>query len=320
MTNLMDKTNKSQKLFAYALLGGAIFGAIKLFNAYFAPVMILFMKNLWTMLLIGTPLVLVAIYVIANPAFIWGFFKTLSWKLTSWLIKMDPLSVMDRYVDYLKKKLVNLTGTVQTLVGKKVKLDRNIDSLKDKIGDNLHLGQAAIKQSKTAEASAFGVKVATDKATLKMLVPLQTRLDKNLEFLKGLSENWEFGIEKLQYQIQGKRAEYEIIKETTRGLKSAEDFINSDNESARLYGQGLKALEESVTQKIGYIEEFERRSKGMMNSISIEKQAIQDEGLQELEQYMNDGKLELPDFTNLDAPVVEANGVNIPTSKFNLLK
>lgn len=68
---------------------------------------------------------------------------------------------------------------------------------------------------------------------------------------------------------------------------------------ARIYGQSLKALEESVTQKIGYIEEFERRSKGLMSSINIEKKAIQDEGLKELEKYMKDGNLVLPDFSKL---------------------
>jgi chromosome segregation ATPase len=206
---------------------------------------------------------------------------------------------MDRYVDYLRKKLTGLNATITVLVGKKSKLDRNVASLQEKIEQNAKLGAAAIKQGLQNEASAYGVKVQTDRNTIGLLLPLQMRLNKSLDFLTALSENWKFGIEKLEYQIQGKRTEYEIIKEATKGLKNAEDFINSDNEAARIYGQSLKALEESVTQKIGYIEEFERKSKGLMSSISIEKQSIQDEGLRELEKYMKDGNLVLPDFSKL---------------------
>jgi hypothetical protein len=130
-----------------------------------------------------------------------------------------------------------------------------------------------------------------------MLEPMQQRADKSLKFLNSLAENWKFGIEKLEYQIAGKRAEYEIIKETTKGLKSAEDFINSDNEAAKLYGMSVKALEESVTQQIGYIDEFEKKSKGIMDNIAIEKQSIKDEGLAVLEEYMNNDNLKL-DFSS----------------------
>lgn len=316
-----DKTNGVQKFLALGLLGALGYGAVLLLNKVIPPINML-IHNMWQLLLWGGPLALIIIYVVSNPLVIWGFFKTISWKLTSWLIRMDPLSVMDRYVDYLTKKLSDLQGTITILVGKKTKLDRQIGSLKERIENNLQLGQASIKQGKKDVASVYGTKIQTDKSTMTLLMPLQIRIDKNLEFLKALSDNWQYGIEKLKYQIEGKRSEYEIIKETTRGLKSAEDFINSDNQAARLYGQGLKELEESVTQKIGYIDEFTRKSKPMMDSITVEKQAVQDEGLAELESYMQSGKLNMPDFSNIGGITdlaYETVPVNSPSSKFGLL-
>lgn len=293
-----DRTNIAQKVFAGMLLIGAGYLAVNLLNTVIPPINQL-LKNIWTLLLYGVPLTVIAMYVVSNPLFIWGLFKTLSWKLTAWIVKQDPLSVMDRYVDYLTDKLRSLHGTINILRGKKEKLDRNVSELEKKIKENLRLGEAALKRNESQAASTFGVKIQTDKNTMMILKPLQSRVNKSLDFLQALSENWEFGIEKLKYQIHGKRTEYEIIKETHRGLKNAEDFINSDSEAAKLYGYGLKALEESVTQKVGYIEEFHRKSKNIMSAISIEKQAIHDEGLKELEMYMEDGKLTLPDFSKL---------------------
>lgn len=317
-SSLNDKTNGMQKVLAFGLLAAVGWGVVKLLNAVL-PSINEMIKNIWTLLMYGVPLAILVLYVISNPLIIWGFFKTLSWKFTSWLIKMDPLSVMDRYVEYLGKKLRNLKGTVTVLQGKKVKLERQINALEDKCEEHIRLGKAAYKtQGKDSPAvSLYGTKLETDRSSLENIKPLYQRIDRNLTFLQKLEENWEYGIQKLTYQIEGKRSEYEIIKETTKGLKNAEDMINSDNAAARAYGMSVKALEESVTQQIGYIDEFERRSKDIMRGIDIEKQANHDEGLAELEKYLLDDNLKFSfDGTPQAQPVMVSTDGG---KKFNLL-
>ena len=100
--NSGDKTNLPQKVFAFGILGALGYGAVLLLNSVIPPITQL-MKNIWELALYGIPLALIVLYVVSNPLMVWGFFKTLSWKLTSWMIKLDPLSVMDRYGDYLRK-------------------------------------------------------------------------------------------------------------------------------------------------------------------------------------------------------------------------
>jgi len=292
-----DKTNGFQKVIALLLMGGAVLGAVMLFNAYVAPHMIDFFTNVWKMVFIGGPLVLAALYVINNPLFIWGFFKTLSWKITKFWIKMDPLSVMDRYVDYLRKKLVNLNKSIQVVRGKEEKLIRKIVTLEEEVKKNLRLGKAAIQTGNNAQASLYGTKVAGDKQSIQIFTPLHEKAEKSLNFMTSLSENWKYGIEKLTYEIDRKRTEYEIIKEVTKGLKTVDDYINSDNEAVRIYGESIRVLEEEVTQRIGYIDEFERLSKPLIDGMEIEKKATNDEGLEALEKYMESGDLLLPDFS-----------------------
>lgn len=318
-----DKTNGFQKILAFLLLIGVVWGAVKVINPFFADLVEL-MKNIWWLIGLGTPLVLLTMYIVTNPLVIWGFFKTISWNLTKWLIKMDPLSVMDRYVEYLSKKLKGLMATIEILKGKQKKLDRRMEELSANINTNIKFGKAAMQiKNNEGEVSLYGTKVAGDKETLKLLQPLKVRIDKSLTFMTALADNWKFGIQKLEYQIQRKRDEYEIIKETAGGLKSAEEFINSDSQAGRLYGESLKALEESVTQKMGYIEEFERKSKDIMSAITIEKKVMQDEGLAEIESYMGNNDLFLPDFSNTsnvqDIEFLDIKQVP-PVSKFNLLK
>lgn len=319
LTSSIAKTSKMEKGIALVLLAAVVWGLIKAFNKWVAPELITFIHNMWIIIPSLTLLVFLALYIISNPLVIWGIFTTISSKITRFFVKLDPLSGMDRYVEHMKKKLNNLMGTITVVVGKKVKLDRKLEELHSKVEANLKHGAAAKKIGKMEEASTYGVKVQTDNSTITILRARKGRVDKSLEFLKNLSENWKYGIEKLEYQISAKREEYEILKEVVKGLKSAEDFISSDNEAAKLYGMSVKALEETVTQQIGYMDEFERKSKGMLSAIEIEKQVAKDEGLIELEKYMQNGKLIMPDYSQFEviSSTIHENGEN---KKFNLLK
>lgn len=319
-----DKANGFQKILAVILLLGVVWGAVKILTPFLKDLNV-FAWEMWKLLLIGTPLVLLVLYIVSNPLLIWGFFKTLSYKLTAWLVKMDPLSVMDRYVEYLRKKVKNLGETIVVLKGKQSKYEREALTLEQAVQTNLKSGAAAKKLGKSTEASAFGIKVQTDMGTLERMKPTRQRLQSNLEFLQKLQENWTAGIDQLSYQVAAKRREYEINSEIYKGLKNAEDFINSDNEAAQLYGMSLQALEETVTQQIGYIEEFERKSKGIMSEIDISKQANADEGLAMLEKYIQDGNIQMPDFGKIggiqEVDYIEVNQQQASSSsKFNLSK
>lgn len=315
--SLKDKTTGWQKVVAFGLMAGVGYLGFVILAAML-PTLIAAAESL--VLLVGMAIVfgLPALYMITNPLVVWGFFKTLAWNFTKFMIKMDPLSVMDRYVEYLRKKLKGLGVAIEILTGKRDKLSRKIDDLNVTITENVKFGKAAQSQGQNAAAGTYGIKIQTDRSTLNLLTPLLARANKNLDLMQRLAENWGVSIEQLTYQIQGKRAEYEIISETFKGLKTAEDFINSDNDAAKLYGQSVIELENQVTQRMGYIEEFERKSKGLMTNISIEKQANMDAGLAELQSYMEGGQLMLPDFSqNIQLPAAKEYAT-VPGSKFGL--
>ena len=311
----MNNESLGQKILTWGLMIGTGFGAIKLFNAI-APDIIWFLENVWAIVAFGTPLALIGGYILLNPKFVWGIFKTLSAKLTAFIIKMDPLSVMDRYVENLTEKLASLNNTIVILNGKKEKLDRQIASLNNEVQKYADLGKSALKQGNEMQARLYGQNMVSLQGSIKLLTPLSHRVDKNLLLLTSLAENWDMSIRSLKMEIKNKRAEYEIISQTFSGLKSAEDFLGSDSEEARIYGQSLVALEESVTQKYGYISEFERKSKPIMEQMAIEKGAVGEEGLRQLEAMIKGSDLYLPSFD--EAIPVKINVQKQKINKFNI--
>lgn len=62
------------------------------------------------------------IYVISNPAFIWMQYKNFCHYITSFFIKLDPLSFMDRYIDVLTTKRQGLQESKKDLKAKGIEL------------------------------------------------------------------------------------------------------------------------------------------------------------------------------------------------------
>lgn len=289
-----SRTTSMEKLIRYGVplaIAGVAFYFWGTISGFVAETM----KNTLKTLLYGIPAAFIVGALVLYPTFWWMQYKILCKKITGFFINLDPLSFMDRYVDILSEKLTNLNSVKVQLEGKKTKTKRRLDELAKNKVDALKLGAAALKQNNQSQASLNGQRAAGAQQSTDLLTPGYNRLCKSLEFMNALSENWAVSIIGLREEIDRKRQEYEIVKANASGLKEAEAFLNGDTEEGKIYQQSLKALEENVTQRIAYIEDFEKRAKGTMEGIQVDNQMHKDEGLAMLEQYMKDGKLLLPD-------------------------
>jgi len=284
------KPHWMEKIIRLAIPAGLIWGGIKLFNA-FAPTLIEFFNNFWHIVLVGAPAVFLTLFVLQNPTFLWMGYKTLCRKITSFFIKMDPLSFMDRYVDLLKMKRKGLQASKTSLNANKIQLERDMADLKKNIDEKMRMSKAAKNLGDTEEASHQAGIAMTDKGSYDLYAPILHKMESNLVFLTKLDENWGRSIEKLSHTVEAKRKEFTTLKKMAKALNFAEEFAKGDTEANRIYKESVLALEEKVTQSLAYIEQFETDSKGVMKSIDLEKQMQNDEGLEMLAQYEQNGSL-----------------------------
>jgi hypothetical protein len=292
------KAGGFEKILRWGVLIALGYGAVKLFNAI-APDVIELMKNIYWLIGLGVPLAFIVLFVISNPGFIWMAYKGIIRKIVSGFIKMDPLSIMKGYLEYIQKKKENLDRIVITLDGRRVKLERKIKELEAEVRRNKDLGRAALKGQDNKSAQLYGTYVSGDEESIKTYLPLYTQIQTNVSFLRELSDNWDFSIKALAHQIERKEEEYLTLKETVRALRQAKDFAQA-SEVKRLYEESVKALELNVSQKLAYIQDFEIKSKDAMRQINIEKGVRAEQGMLAL-QNLKDENLFLPtDFSVLD--------------------
>lgn len=312
----IGKDHPAEKVVRYLIPIGLIAAGVLSFNKI-APVLINFFDNITSLVgsmfaaaLVGIPAIFIILYIIQNPQFIYMTYKNICRKITSFFIKLDFLSYLDSYIDTLKEKRRNLQITKTNIEGKKVKLERQIESLTEAIDDNMRKAKAAKGVNKIDQASLFASMASSDKESVLLYKPIYDRMVRNINFLEKLDENWGYSIVKLEHEVKRKRTEYETIREMYKGLSEAEMFASSDNEKARIFQESLLALEENVTQKIAAIDDFEKRSKGVMDGIDIEKQMMNDDGLKMLEEYEQNGGL----FLDVPETTVDGNATVISSS------
>lgn len=292
-----------EKIIRLAIPAAVIYGCIKVFNM-FAPDLITFFDNFWHIVLVGGPAVLLVLYVLQNPMFLWMSYKTLCRKLTAFIIKMDPLSFMDKYVEMLNEKRKGLQKNKENLKAKQIELKREMENIKTSIEEQMNRSKAAMQIGKKEQAAHEASMAATDKETLELYMPIYKKISTNLEFLDKLDENWGRSIEKLTHTVERKRKEYKMLKDTAAALGLAQEFAKGDTEANRIYKESVAALEESVTKKLAFIEEFEGNSKGIMDSIELDKTIMNNQGLEMLEEYQKNGGLFLSeDYSTFEIKV-----------------
>lgn len=303
-----DKSKFIEKLMRYLpiiAIGVAVF--------YFWGVIVPFVNatlesTLWTVVY-GAILAVTLGPIILYPKVFWNGYKSLCKKLTGLLIKIDPLSYMDRYADYLSEKLDNLNRTKIELQGRQVAAERRIEQLRRDVEVHSKKGAAAIQMKQMDVASIEGSRLEGAKKSIQLYTPNYERMTRSLDFLNALSINWSVSIVQLREEIARKREEYETLRADAKALGQAEEFLRGDTEDGRTYQESLKALEYTVTQKIAFIEDFEKRAEPILKGIQVDNQMQHDDGIAALEAYMKDSNLKLPDSFTQGVPKFKTSGI-----------
>jgi hypothetical protein len=234
--------------------------------------------------------------------FLWSGYKIIMKKVEGFFIKMDPLSFMDRYADILTDKLRNLQKAKLNIAAERNDLIRVMKEDQKSLEDNLQKAKAAKQQGAMQRAAAYATEAQQTKESLELYRPNLERMNRSLEFMNAMDENWTLSIDQIRKFNERKRREYKILKKNAAALNQAEEFLSDKTEEAQRYKRSVQIAQEQMAQRIAYIEEFEAKAKPILEGAKIEKTMQENEGMDLLAQYMNEGKLTIPDFTTIDVP------------------
>ena len=269
------------------LAAGIVGGAYGLYKVL--PFIIEMFQNLWTAIALGVPLAILFVMITDKKVrtLLWYFYKTAMRKLTSAFITIDPIGILNVYVEDLMKKSRIMGQRITELKGQVGKLKRQIEqnhadkehalataSQFGKRGDDLNEKLHARKAARLAESSAKLKKLLT---TMDFLSKIITKMKKASDFM----------IEDTKDKVEHMEREHEYIKTSHSVMKSAKAIIAGDDDKKLMFDQAMEHVVDDIGYKLGEMESFMEDSQDWLANVDIQNAVFEEKGLEMLEAWDN---------------------------------
>lgn len=219
---------------------------------------------------------------------LWYFYKKSMRWLTGLFIRIDPISVLKRYVENLKSNVVKMRRQMAQLRGQMHQLQEITHNNGKLILENLEEAAQAREREKKNVMIVKSRKAARLQDSNERLQDLYNRMEVLYRVLGKMYENSEILLEDIEDQVQLKEQERKAILAGRSAMESAMSVIKGDGDKRESFDRALEAVAEDVSQKVGEMEEFMEMSESFMNSIDLENGIFQERGLEMLEKWEKD--------------------------------
>ncbi len=296
MTNQLPSVKKKSfwrrpegKLGAFFLIAGAAVIAI-----YHVPIF-----SFITSLLKGTistialgAVVLALLYMIFDKRvrnLIWYMYKSFMRWITGLFVQIDPIKILENYVEYLKKNMRKMNLHITQLKGQVSQLKTIILKNRREMEHSIKLAEQAKKQGKneliTINTRQYGRLKETNERYQKLL-------DKMLVLYKVLNKihvNSGYLIQDTDNDVRMRKQELKAIKTSHSAMKRAMSIIQGDPDKRLIFDMATETVVEDIHQKIGEMERFIEVSGSFIDSIDLQNGIYEQEGLEILEKFEKEG-------------------------------
>ncbi len=267
-------------------------GGILIYLLYkFLPFIIILMQNtLHAVLLMGA--LAVILYVIFDKrarTLVWYMYKMIMKKITGLFINLDPIAIIETYVESLQDNLEKMDGQIGNLKGQMSKLKRVIEENNANVKSDLEIANKAKQTGKNNIMILKTRQVGRLQESNTTLSNLLTRMELLYRVLSKMYENAGVLLEDIRSEVDVKKRERDAIKAGYSALRSAMSIINGDPDKKEMFESAMQNIADDVGKKVGEMERFMEVSKSFMDSIDIQNEIFDDKGMKMLEQWEQEG-------------------------------
>lgn len=243
---------------------------------------------------------------------IWYAYKGLMRKITSIFVQLDPIKILESYIDYLNKNLVEMNSNIAKLKGQLTKLNNIVSKNKSEMQQTLRIAQQAKIQGNN-ELIAINTR---QYGRLKELNTKYTNLIEKIEgayrVLTKIYTNSTYLIKDTENEVRLRKQEQEAVMSGYSAMKHAMNIINGDPDQKAMFDMANEALANDISYKIGEMDRFIDLSGSFIDSIDLQNAAFEQEGLELIE------KMEREGLSFLDSPINNNAIGNTGSQDYNL--
>lgn len=268
------------------ILGALAIGAsYLLYNAL--PSIIELMKN--TYIAIGLFAGLFAIVsIVMNDKFrttVWYLYKGLMRWFTGLAIELNPIAILESYIEDIKKKLVNMERQLQDLKGQIGKIKSKLDASKEEWKLNMERAQQAQKMGKAAEVTLYNRQAGRLQDYIGKLDSLHKRMEILYNVLNKMKYYSEIMVKDTEMTVIIKKEEREAITKSHSIMKSAMNIIKGNDDKKVIFDQAMEFVVDDIGFKVGEMDRMLDASTEFINSVDLDNAVYEERGVKMLEEF-----------------------------------
>lgn len=269
------------------IFGIAVVGGLAYLLYTFLPMLIILAQNTLYLVLMLAALAAV-VYVLVDPKFrnlIWYLYKSIMRFITGLFVQIDPIGIIESYIDDLKDNLKKMGKQISNLRGQMRNLKTQIEQNEQMMKQNMSLANRAkekgidnimiLKARKAGRLQESNLKLADLYKKMEVLYKVLCRMYENSEIL----------LEDIQDEVSVRKREREAIRASHSAMRSAMNIISGDKDKRMMFDQAMEAIAEDIGRKVGEMEHFMEISENFMTSIDLQNGIFEEKGLEMLEKW-----------------------------------
>ena len=209
--------------------------------------------------------------------------------ITGLFVQIDPIKILESYVDYLKKNLRQMNTHIGKLKGQIAKMRSFIEKNKREMTQNLKMAEQAKKRGKRELVAVNTRQYGRLKESNKRYNNLLGKMELLYKVLSKIHTNSKYLILDTENEVRMRKQEFKAIKAGHSAMRRAMSIIQGDPDKKMMFDMATEAIVEDVHGKIGEMERFIEISGSFIDSVDLQNGVYEQDGLELLEKMEKEG-------------------------------
>ncbi len=254
------------------------------------------------------------VYMVLDPKMrnlVWYMYKSVMRKITGIFVNIDPIGILNSYVDSLEDNLRKMSKQIGAIRGQMRKLSTIMEQNNKEIDNNMKLAAMAKQKNNNKQLMLSSRKAARLKESNGKYKALHSKMEIMYRILTKMYSNSEILLEDTRDQVKMKEQERKAIRASHSAMQSAMSIISGDPDKRAMFDQAMEVVADDVANKVGEMERFMEMSANFMDSVDLQNGVFEEEGMQMLEKWEKESTLMLMDGKTVD----ETLDLNSPVAR-----
>ncbi|NJK98720.1 MAG: hypothetical protein HC905_30780 [Bacteroidales bacterium] len=209
--------------------------------------------------------------------------------ITGLFVNIDPIGILETYIESLHKNLEEMDGHIGKLKGQIQKLKQIIDKNNDEMKESLLMAEQAKKANNKDMVVINTRQYGRLEESNKRFNELLTKMEILYRVLAKMYDNSGYLIKDIENEVRIKKQEREAIRSGYSAMKRAMSIIKGDPDKKMMFDQAMDAIVDDISSKIGEMERFMEVSSTFIDSIDLQNGVYEQKGMELLEKMEKEG-------------------------------